>query len=90
MSDEILNRVGIYIDELNRLRLLNPEAEKLRAMSSRSALKSIDKQKMTDTHQMQIIIRERQVELERLHTELTAAQSIEREQKEYLQQLINH
>uniref|UniRef100_A0A0M3I1A1 Intraflagellar transport protein 20-like protein n=1 Tax=Ascaris lumbricoides TaxID=6252 RepID=A0A0M3I1A1_ASCLU len=65
------------------------DSEKLRAMSSRNALKMADKQKIADAQQLQILIRERRIELERLRVEYEAAQKEENEQKEYLQKFLS-
>ncbi|KAL6728949.1 hypothetical protein Aduo_000050 [Ancylostoma duodenale] len=130
MADEILNRAGIHIDEMNRIRLMDPEisdtlgdlrsqsrdfasqmtsfrattdglikafeelatlveAEKLRAMAARSAFQSVDKARSADSQQLQIVIRERQVELERLRVELASLQAVEQEQKDVMQQIIH-
>ncbi|CAI4229874.1 unnamed protein product [Auanema sp. JU1783] len=129
--NSILERAGIHIDELNRLRLLNPEvsevfvelqtdckeftgqltgfkshvdslqktmeelatlveAEKLKAMNTRAELKSASRKNMADFQQTQIVIRERQVELERLRAEAAAIRQIEQTQKEYLQQIMEN
>ncbi|KAK6728003.1 hypothetical protein RB195_005576 [Necator americanus] len=130
MADEILNKAGIHIDEMNRIRLMDPEisdtlgdlrtnsrdfaaqmtsfrtttegllkafeelatlveAEKLRAMAARSAFQSVDKTRSSDSQQLQIVIRERQVELERLRVELASLQAVEQEQKDVMQQIIH-
>ncbi|KHN87026.1 Intraflagellar transport protein 20 -like protein [Toxocara canis] len=65
------------------------DSEKLRTMSSRNALKAADKQKIADAQQLQILIRERRIELERLRVEYEAAQKEENEQKEYLQKFLS-
>ncbi|VDK67019.1 unnamed protein product [Onchocerca ochengi] len=65
------------------------EGEKIRAMSSRNALKSVDKQHVADEQQLQILIREREVELERLHVELESTQRQEHALKEYLQKFLS-
>ncbi|KIH50036.1 FHA domain protein [Ancylostoma duodenale] len=129
MADEILNRAGIHIDEMNRIRLMDPEisdtlgdlrsqsrdfasqmtsfrattdglikafeelatlveAEKLRAMAARSAFQSVDKARSADSQQLQIVIRERQVELERLRVELASLQAVEQEQKDVIGSLL--
>uniref|UniRef100_A0A0K0D3X2 Kinetochore protein Spc24 n=1 Tax=Angiostrongylus cantonensis TaxID=6313 RepID=A0A0K0D3X2_ANGCA len=65
------------------------EAEKLRAMAARSAFQSVDKVKSADAQQLQIVIRERQMELERLRVELASLQVVEQEQKDIIQQIIH-
>ncbi|VDK43833.1 unnamed protein product [Anisakis simplex] len=65
------------------------DIERLRAMSSRNALKAADKQKAADAQQLQILIRERRIELERLHVEYEAALREESEQKEYLNKFLS-
>jgi len=129
-AEEVLQKAGMHVDDLNRLRLLAPEVadnctefhteckeftqqlgsfktttgsliqtleelaqlvetEKLQAMASRSALKNADKQKVAEKQQLQIQMRERQIELERVRAELEAAQRVEAEQRDYLQQFIS-
>ncbi|KAK6111028.1 Intraflagellar transport complex B subunit 20 family protein [Brugia pahangi] len=65
------------------------EGEKIRAMSSRNALEMADKQHVVEEQQLQILIREREVELERLHTELQCIQRQESALKEYLQKFLS-
>ncbi|CAJ0944524.1 unnamed protein product, partial [Mesorhabditis belari] len=129
--EEILSKSGLFVDDLNHLRLLSTETsecctelsqegknfeqqmaqfkttteslittmeelatmvetEKLRAMTSRSILKNIDKRKVNETQQIQILIREKQVELERLRIELEAAQKMEQDQRDFIQQFISN
>ncbi|WKX90929.1 hypothetical protein Q1695_009627 [Nippostrongylus brasiliensis] len=130
VDDEVLNKAGMHIDDMNRLRLLNPEisdmltdlrsegrsfaaqmtsfrttteglikafeelaalveTEKLRAMAARAALQSAEKTKSAESRQLQILIRERQVELERLRVELASLQVVEQQQKDILQKIIH-
>ncbi|KJH46683.1 hypothetical protein DICVIV_07247 [Dictyocaulus viviparus] len=65
------------------------EAEKLRAMAVRSAFQSVEKHKSTDAQQLQIVIREKQMELERLRVELASLEAVEQEQKDIIKQIIN-
>ncbi|VDK85579.1 unnamed protein product [Litomosoides sigmodontis] len=65
------------------------EGEKIRAMSSRNALKTADTQHIAHEEQLQILIREREVELERLHAELESTQRQEYALKEYLQKFLS-
>ncbi|PAV77257.1 hypothetical protein WR25_17918 [Diploscapter pachys] len=115
--ENALSKAHLHLDDLNRIRLIEPEvaeqcqeletkavelnnqlksfksntesmvevmeelaviveAEKLRAMESRNSLKR-ESQKDREAQQLQIIIRERQVELERLRAELAAAEKLE-------------
>ncbi|CAD6184474.1 unnamed protein product [Caenorhabditis auriculariae] len=124
MTEQILQKAGLYVDDLNRIRLIDPEvadslqstheratelvghlkafqnntstlidsmeevarvveSEKIRALSSKGAANS-GKQRESDAQSLQMLIRERQVELERLRVELAAAQKIEQEQKEQI------
>ncbi|CAG9531765.1 unnamed protein product [Cercopithifilaria johnstoni] len=65
------------------------KGEKIRAMSSRNALKTADKQHVADEQQLQILIREREAELERLRVELESTQRQEYALKEYLQKFLS-
>ncbi|VIO87313.1 conserved hypothetical protein [Brugia malayi] len=58
-------------------------------MSSRNALEMADKQHVVEEQQLQILIREREVELERLHAELQCIQRQESALKEYLQKFLS-
>ncbi|KAF8386881.1 ift-20 [Pristionchus pacificus] len=65
------------------------EAERLRAMSLKSQLSAVSKGGGADAEskrgQIQVLIRQKEVELERLRTELEAAARVEAEQKEFIQ-----
>ncbi|GMT11375.1 hypothetical protein PFISCL1PPCAC_2672 [Pristionchus fissidentatus] len=129
-ADAILKKAGLYMDDLNRLRLLAPdawetttalsdqtkefstllesflnssdsliktfeevaalvEAERLRAMSLKSQLAAVSQGGGADAEsqrgQIQVLLRQKEVELERLRTELEAATRVESEQKEFIQ-----
>ncbi|GMS80691.1 hypothetical protein PENTCL1PPCAC_2866, partial [Pristionchus entomophagus] len=65
------------------------EAERLRAMSLKSQLAAVSKGGGADVEskrgQIQVMIRQKEVEQERLRTELEAAARVESEQKEFIQ-----
>uniref|UniRef100_A0A0R3S0E5 Intraflagellar transport protein 20-like n=1 Tax=Elaeophora elaphi TaxID=1147741 RepID=A0A0R3S0E5_9BILA len=101
-SNEIVEEVKELVNKLNTFSdatetiiktfdvlAITVESEKIRAMSSRNALKTADKQHVADEQQLQILIREREVELERLHIELESIQRQEHALKEYLQKFIS-
>ncbi|TMS36671.1 hypothetical protein L596_003777 [Steinernema carpocapsae] len=128
MSDDFLTKTGLHIDDLNKIRLLEPDlsnaaeqlkqecnnfsekmssfkdfiesvvdtleqlsrlvdSERLRAMASRSALTFLGSQKQAENQQMQILIQEKTIELQRLQTELAALVSVEQQQREHLEKL---
>ncbi|VDD91546.1 unnamed protein product [Enterobius vermicularis] len=63
---------------------------KIAAITSQYAIKSDESKATYDIQRLEILIRERQIELERLHTELEAMKREEEEQKEYLQKLLSN
>uniref|UniRef100_A0A914DU28 Intraflagellar transport protein 20 n=1 Tax=Acrobeloides nanus TaxID=290746 RepID=A0A914DU28_9BILA len=81
--DDYIKRITDTLQELGKI----SDAERLRAMSAQNAVKNKDNQREEENRQIQIIIRERQIELERLKVELQALQKIETQQAEYLQKL---
>ncbi|EFO18254.1 hypothetical protein LOAG_10238 [Loa loa] len=97
-SNELVEEVKEIVNKLNTFSeateaiikafdglAITVEGEKIRAMSSRNALKTTDKQHVANEQQLQILIREREVELGRLHAELESTQRQEFALKEYLQ-----
>ncbi|VDL70191.1 unnamed protein product [Nippostrongylus brasiliensis] len=96
VDDEVLNKAGMHIDDMNRLRLLNPEISDM-LTDLRSEGRSFAAQMTsfrTTTEGLikafeEILIRERQVELERLRVELASLQVVEQQQKDILQKIIH-
>ncbi|XP_034337829.1 intraflagellar transport protein 20 homolog [Crassostrea angulata] len=129
MADEALARAGLHFDELNKIRVLEPdvaqqtvelkeeckefvdkigdfqkivgsfievvdnvskevEKEKMKALGSRNLLKSIAKQREAQQQQLQALITERKMQLERLRIQYEALQKEENEQNEFIEQFI--
>ncbi|XP_061188630.1 intraflagellar transport protein 20 homolog [Saccostrea echinata] len=129
MADEALARAGLHFDELNKIRVLEPdvaqqtvelkeeckefvdkigdfqkivgsfievvdnvskevEKEKMKALGSRNLLKSIAKQREAQQQQLQALITEKKMQLERLRIQYDALQKEENEQNEFIEQFI--
>ncbi|KAK3587278.1 hypothetical protein CHS0354_034424 [Potamilus streckersoni] len=129
MADEALSRAGLHFDELNKIRVLEPEVstqtnelkeeckefvdkidnfqkivgqfievvdnvakevekEKMKAIGSRNMLKSIAKQREAQQQQLQALITEKKMQLERLRIQYEALQKEESEQNEFIEQFI--
>ncbi|WAR03857.1 IFT20-like protein [Mya arenaria] len=129
MADEALSRAGLHFDELNKIRVLEPEVqqqtselkeeckdfvdkigdfqkivgtfievvdnvskevekEKMKAIGSRNLLKSIAKQREAQQQQLQALIAERKMQLERLRIQYENLQKEESEQSEFIEQFI--
>ncbi|XP_053375165.1 intraflagellar transport protein 20 homolog [Mercenaria mercenaria] len=129
MADEALSRAGLHFDELNKIRVLEPdvqsqtvelkeeckdfvdkigdfqkivgtfievvdnvskevEKEKMKAIGSRNLLKSIAKQREAQQQQLQALIAERKMQLERLRIQYENLQKEESEQNEFIEQFI--
>ncbi|KAL4223993.1 Intraflagellar transport protein 20 [Mactra antiquata] len=129
MADEALSRAGLHFDELNKIRVLEPEVqsqtselkeeckdfvdkigdfqkivgtfievvdnvskevekEKMKAIGSRNLLKSIAKQREAQQQQLQALIAERKMQLERLRIQYENLQKEESEQNEFIEQFI--
>uniref|UniRef100_A0A0N5BDZ6 Intraflagellar transport protein 20 n=1 Tax=Strongyloides papillosus TaxID=174720 RepID=A0A0N5BDZ6_STREA len=121
MSDKIEDNV--YIDELNRLKLINVDVAessqtlknegsefidkierfresarylidsmkelgktvdlaRLKALETRNALRNNDNEKINEQQQLRILIRQKQIELERLKDEVDSLRQIEAQQRE--------
>ncbi|CEF69199.1 Intraflagellar transport protein 20 homolog [Strongyloides ratti] len=121
MNDNIEDNV--YIDELNRLKLINANVSessqtlknetsefvvkvdkffesakflidsmkelgktvdlaRLKALETRNALRNSDNEKLNEQQQLRILIRQKQIELERLKDEADSLRQIESQQKE--------
>ncbi|MFH4983741.1 hypothetical protein AB6A40_010450 [Gnathostoma spinigerum] len=73
------------ISELSKI----VENEKLLAISSRNLTESKIGRKPTDIQQLQVYVREKQMELARLEIELEAVRKEENEQKEQIQRFLS-
>ncbi|KAL8567250.1 Intraflagellar transport protein 20 [Nucella lapillus] len=130
MADEALSKAGLHFDELNKIRVLEPEVaqqtkelkeeckdfvdsigefqkivgtfiqmvdsvasevekEKMKAIGARNLLKSIAKQREAQEQQLQALIKEKRMQLERLRIQYDGLQKVEGEQNEFLEQLIS-
>ncbi|KAH7958367.1 hypothetical protein HPB49_001051 [Dermacentor silvarum] len=127
MANEVFSRAGLYVDELNKIRIADPDAiretqelkddchkfiermtefqsvvdkyitisdklaaeveqEKLKAIGSRNLLKSVVKDRETQQQQLQALVLEKKIELERLRIQLNAMKREEAEQNELIEQ----
>ncbi|KAL1428468.1 hypothetical protein MTO96_002843 [Rhipicephalus appendiculatus] len=127
MANEVFSRAGLYVDELNKIRIADPDAiretqelkddchkfiermtefqsvvdkyiaisdklaaevehEKLKAIGSRNLLKSVVKDRETQQQQLQALVLEKKIELERLKIQLNALKREEAEQNELIEQ----
>ncbi|CAF2107508.1 unnamed protein product [Rotaria magnacalcarata] len=128
MVEEALSNFRLFIDDENKIRLIDPErvtdsaelrdeckdftdnvlefkkivdtliekteqyskqveAARLKAMGAKNMLKSAAKYRDFEKQQLQSLIKEKMVELERLRTEYESLQKTEREQNEKMEQL---
>lgn len=129
MAKDSLSEAGFHFDELNKLRILDPdvsqqttelkeecrefvekiddfqkivgglielvdqlsketENEKMKAIGARNLLKSIAKQREAQQQQLQALIAEKQMQLERYRIEYEALCKVEAEQNEFIDQFI--
>ncbi|KAF8794745.1 intraflagellar transport protein 20 homolog [Argiope bruennichi] len=129
MAAESLQKIGLYFDDLNKIRVLDPEAsqkttalkeecreyeskitefqrvvdgflqiaeslsaevekEKLKAIGSRNLLKSITKQREAQQQQLQALIIEKKLQLERLKVQHESLKKEEMEQNELIEQFL--
>ncbi|XP_064652523.1 intraflagellar transport protein 20 homolog [Lineus longissimus] len=129
MADEVMAKAGLHFDELNKIRVLEPDAagqttelkeeckdfvekisdfqkivgtfidmvdgvskevekEKMKAIGSRNLLKSMAKQREAQQQQLQALIAEKKMQLERLRVQYEALQKEEIEQNEFIEQFI--
>ena len=129
MADEALARAGLHFDEINKIRVLEPEVaqqttelkeecrefvekigdfqkivgtfievvdnvskevekEKMKAIGSRNLLKSIAKQREAQQQQLQALITEKKMQLERLRIQHDALRKTEDDQKEFIEQFL--
>ncbi|XP_043910342.1 intraflagellar transport protein 20 homolog isoform X1 [Protopterus annectens] len=129
MAKDPLSDAGLHYDELNKLRVLDPEVtqktvelkeeckefvdkieqfqkivgglteivdqlakeaenEKMKAICARNLLKSVAKQREAQQQQLQTLIVEKKMQLERYRVEYEALSKIETEQNEFIEQFI--
>ncbi|XP_075891990.1 intraflagellar transport protein 20 homolog isoform X1 [Nelusetta ayraudi] len=129
MAKDPLAEAGFYFDELNKLRVLEPdvsqrtselkeeckefvdkigqfqkivgglmalmdelskevETEKMKAIGARNLLKSVAKQREAQQQQLQALIAEKKMQLERYRIEYEALSKVEAEQNEFIDQFI--
>ncbi|XP_073523881.1 intraflagellar transport protein 20 homolog [Phyllobates terribilis] len=129
MAKDSLSEAGFHFDELNKLRILDPdvsqqttelkeecrefvekiddfqkivgglielvdqlaketETEKMKAIGARNLLKSIAKQREAQQQQLQALIAEKKMQLERYRIEYEALCKVEAEQNEFIDQFI--
>lgn len=129
MAKDPLAEAGFYFDELNKLRVLEPdvsqktselkdeckdfvdkigqfqkivgglielvdelakeaETEKMKAIGARNLLKSVAKQREAQQQQLQALIAEKKMQLERYRIEYEALSKVESEQNEFIDQFI--
>merc|ERR1712038_239698 len=129
MADDALAKAGLHFDELNKIRVLEPEVasqtselkeeckefldkmvefqkivgtfitlvdgvgaevekEKMKAIGSRNLLKSISKQREAQQQQLQALLAEKKMQLERLRIQHESLVKEEHEQNEFIEQFI--
>ncbi|KAL4647181.1 hypothetical protein GN956_G8484 [Arapaima gigas] len=129
MDRDPLAEAGLHFDELNKLRVLDPEVrqkttelreeckdfvdkivqfqkivggliehvdqlakeaetEKMKAIGARNLLKSVAKQREAQQQQLQALIAEKKMQLERYRIEHEALAKVEAEQNEFIDQFI--
>ncbi|KAJ8348641.1 hypothetical protein SKAU_G00272300 [Synaphobranchus kaupii] len=129
MAKDPLAEAGLHFDDLNKLRVLDPEVsqkttelkdeckdfvdkigqfqkivgglielvdelakeaetEKLKAIGARNLLKSVAKQREAQQMQLQALISEKKMQLERYRIEHEALSKVEAEQNEFIDQFI--
>ncbi|XP_064612956.1 intraflagellar transport protein 20 homolog [Liolophura sinensis] len=129
MADEALARAGLHFDELNKIRVLEPEVaqqtgelkeeckefvekivdfqkivgsfidvvdnvakevekEKMKAIGARNLLKSMAKQREAQEQQLQALIIEKKMQLERLRIQYETLQKEESDQNDFIDQFI--
>ncbi|XP_066551643.1 intraflagellar transport protein 20 homolog [Amia ocellicauda] len=129
MARDPLSEAGLHFDELNKLRVLEPEVyqettqlkeeckefvdkigqfqkivgglielvdelakeaetEKMKAIGARNLLKSVAKQREAQQQQLQALITEKKMQLERYRIEYDALSKVEAEQNEFIDQFI--
>lgn len=128
-GDALTSSTGLYLDELNKIRVLEPEIasetenlkdecsdflkksqtfktiadsfvhhvdtlqsqvekEKMKGIGYRNLLKSVSKQREAKVQQLQALIAEKKMQLERLRLQSESLQKVEAEQNEFIDQYI--
>ncbi|XP_044261122.1 intraflagellar transport protein 20 homolog [Tribolium madens] len=80
---KIANKFIEMVDQLGR----EVENQKIKAIGARNILQSMEKQKETNQQQLQALIAEKSIELERLKIQLNSLQKTEMEQNEIINEL---
>ncbi|KAG9485902.1 hypothetical protein GDO78_008798 [Eleutherodactylus coqui] len=98
MAKDSLSDAGLHFDELNKLRILDPDVSQQTtelkdecrefAIGARNLLKSIAKQREAQQQQLQALIAEKKMQLERYRIEYEALCKVEAEQNEFIDQFI--
>ncbi|XP_064459549.1 intraflagellar transport protein 20 homolog [Ornithodoros turicata] len=129
MASETLARVGLFVDELNKVRIVDPEVtkqteelkdnckefvskmdefqsivdkyinvaeklaesvehEKMKAIGARNLLKSVEKQREMQQQQLQALVLEKRIHLERLNVQYNALRREEAEQNETIEHFL--
>ncbi|KAG5836745.1 intraflagellar transport protein 20 homolog [Anguilla rostrata] len=79
--------VGDLIDLVDEL-AKEAETEKMKAIGARNLLKSVAKQRESQQQQLQALITEKKMQLERYRIEYDALSKVEAEQSEFIDQFI--
>lgn len=66
------------------------DKQKLKAISARNTLQTMEKHREVDQQQLQALVSEKSMELERLKNQLNSLQKTEMEQNEILNSLISY
>ncbi|XP_076334167.1 intraflagellar transport 20 isoform X1 [Tachypleus tridentatus] len=129
MNAETFGKNGLYFDELNKIRILDPavaqetnelkeeckefvdkiaefqkivdgfiqivdnlekevEKAKVKALGSRNQLKSVTKQRESQQQQLQVLILEKKIQLERLRIQYESLKKEEADQNELIEQFL--
>ncbi|CAH1154101.1 unnamed protein product [Phaedon cochleariae] len=80
---KIVNKFIAMVDQLGEA----VERKKIKAIGARNILQSMEKEKETHHHQLQALIAEKSMELERLKIHLNSLQKTEMEQNEVINEL---
>ncbi|EFA09915.1 intraflagellar transport protein 20 homolog [Tribolium castaneum] len=80
---KIANKFIEMVDQLGK----EVENQKIKAIGARNILQSMEKQKETNQQQLQAVIAEKSIELERLKIQLNSLQKTEMEQNEIINEL---
>ncbi|KAF5272183.1 hypothetical protein FQA39_LY01265 [Lamprigera yunnana] len=99
-TDDLKEQSKIYVEKINEFQKISDnflslttnlanqiEKQKLKAIGAQNMLQNMTKEKEAHCQQLQALISEKTVELERLKVQLTSLQKIEMEQTEIFNQL---